>query len=178
MEQTSPIMRLAELLSTSGAEPEITAERLAPSTLYDLEYRAVIVATAFRMHSVVDRFSTRPRIQNRRLKLLQFVAMRPWLLPVIRNWSSSRSDSMRLIDGEEGSRKGFTTDSMHDKVMQFLAASGALRREDVFVIPGVKPTVLEDLQGLAEKNALFESEINALNELRNITVTTDMLEGW
>ena len=178
MERTNPIARLAALLATSNAEPDITAERLAPSTLYDLDYRVIVVATAFQMHATADRYSVRPRIQNRRLKLLQFVAMRPWLLPVIRNWSTTRSDSLRLIDGEEGLRKGFITDTMHDKVMQFMAASGALRREDVFVIPGVEPAILKDLQKVAEDNALFELEIAALSALHSITITNDMLEGW
>lgn len=178
MERTNPIARLAALLANSDAEPEITAERLAPSTLYDLDYRVIVVATAFQMHAAADRYSARPRIQNRRLKLLQFVAMRTWLLPVIRNWSTSRSDSLRLIDGEEGLRKGFITDTMHDKVMQFMAASGALRREDVFVIPGVEPSILKDLQKVAEDNTLFESEIAALHALQSITITNDMLEGW
>jgi len=178
MATTSPIARLAALLATSNAEPEITAERLVPSTLYDLDYRVVIVAAAFQMHAVADRFSPRPRIQNTRLKLLQFVAMRPWLLPTIRHWSANRGDSLRLIDGEEGLRKGFMTDTMHDKVMQFIAASGALRREEVYVVPGIKPDVLQGLRSVAESNSLFRSEIAALSEMLSITVTNDMLEGW
>jgi hypothetical protein len=76
----------------------------------------MIVAVAFQMHAAIDRFSPLRRIQNRRLKLFQFVAMRPWLIPIIQNWSANRGESLRLIDGEEGLRRGFITDTMHDKV--------------------------------------------------------------
>jgi len=178
METTSPIARLAALLATSAAEPVITAERQSPSTLYDLDYRVMIVAVAFQMHAAIDRFSPLRRIQNRRLKLFQFVAMRPWLIPIIQNWSANRGESLRLIDGEEGLRKGFITDTMHDKVMEFMAASGALRREEAYVVPGVKPAVLQELQSFAQSNALFETEVAALKDLGSITITNDMLEGW
>jgi hypothetical protein len=178
MAKTNPIARLATLLASSGAQPEITPERLAPSTLYDLEYRVIVVAAAFDMHAATDRFSSRPRIQNRRLKLLQFIAMRPWLFPMVRKWSESRSNTQRMIDGDEGMRRGFINDTMHDNVIQFLTCSGALRREELYVIPGVKPAVFQNLSSIATSSSLFQAEISILNEFKSVTITNDMLEGW
>src|SRR6202521_3111514 len=111
MSTNSPLERLAALLATSGAQPDITAERLAPSTVYDLEYRVLIVAMAFQIHAASDKYSSRPRIQSRRLKLLQFIAMRPWLVSVIREWSVSRNNAQRSLDSEEGLRRGFISDT-------------------------------------------------------------------
>jgi len=84
MGKNNPLLRLAAMLEASGARPEVTPERLAPSTVYDLEYRVRIIAMAFQIHAAPDKYSTMPRVQGRRLKLLQFVAIRPWLVSVIR----------------------------------------------------------------------------------------------
>ena len=131
MSANSPIGKLAAWLDAVGAQPDITPERLAPSTVYDLEYRVLIVAMAFQIHATSDRYSSRPRIQSRRLKLLQFVAMRPWLVSVIREWSLSRRVAQRSLDSEEGLKRGFISDTMHDDVIDFLVAAGALRREEL-----------------------------------------------
>jgi hypothetical protein len=174
----SPLERLAALLAASGAQPDITPERLAPSTVYDLEYRVHIVAMAFQIHASSDKYSSRPRIQNRRLKLLQFIAMRPWLVSVIREWSLSRHNRQRSLDSEEGLRRGFISDTMHDGVLDFLVAAGALRREELFVVPGTNSSVILDLYSEALERSLFRAELNALHQLKAIVVTTEMLEGW
>src|SRR4051812_27206986 len=98
MATNNPLGRLAELLATSGALPDITPERAAPSTEYDLLYRTVIVASAFQLHAKADQYSTRPRLQSRRLKLLQFVAIRPWLIDMLRNWSKKRDDAQESLE--------------------------------------------------------------------------------
>lgn len=178
MPNSSPLERLAVLLDVAGAQPYIDEERVAPSTIYDLEYRVLIVAMAFQMHAAADQYSTRPRIQGRRLKLLQFIAMRPWLVPVIREWSLSRRDAQRSLDSEEGLRRGFISDTMHDSVMDFLIAAGALRREDLFVVAGTNATVIFDLYAEATTRMLFTTEVEALNQLGTIVITNEMLEGW
>jgi hypothetical protein len=151
---------------------------LAPSTIYDLEYRVLIVAMAFEIHAARDRFSSLPRIQARRLKLLQFVAMRPWLVTIIREWSASRRHAQRSLDYEEGLRRGFISDTMHESVMEFLVAAGALRRDDAYILPGAKPSILADLHTEVQGRSLFQSEAKALTELKSIVITNEMLEGW
>ena len=162
MSNNSPLERLAALLAAVGAQPDLTPERLAPSTVYDLEYRVLIVAMAFQIHAAPDKYSIRPRIQGRRLKLLQFIAMRPWLVSAIREWSLSRHDAQRSMDGEEGLRRGFISDTMHDEVMDFLVAAGALRREDSYVVPGTNASVIFDLYSEALERSLFGAELAAL----------------
>jgi hypothetical protein len=178
MPTNSPLEKLAALLDASGAQPDITPERLAPSTVYDVEYRVLVVAMAFQLHAASDKYSQRPRIQGRRLKLLQFIAMRPWLFAVIREWSLSRHDAQRSLDSEEGLRRGFISDTMHDDVMDFLVATGALRREELFVVPGANSSVIIDLYTEAVGRTLFGAELTALRQLKTIVITNEMLEGW
>ncbi len=172
------LAQLAELLQASGAQPDFSPERLAPSTIYDLEYRVLIVAMAFQIHATKDQFSDRPRIPQRRLKLLQFIAMRPWLVPVIEEWSASRHDAQRSLDSEDSLRRGFISDTMHEHVMDFLIAAGGIRREESFVVPGTKSSIIFDLYSEATARTLFESEFTALRALKKTVVTNDMLEGW
>jgi len=178
MSANSPLEKLAALLDASGAQPDITPERLAPSTVYDLEYRVLIVAMAFEIHAAPDNYSSRPRIQSRRLKLLQFIAMRPWLVSVIREWSLSRRDAQRSLDSEEGLKRGFISDTMHDDVMDFLVASGMLRREELYVVPGSNSSAIFNLYSEAVERSLFDAELTALRQLKMIVITNEMLEGW
>lgn len=178
MSTNNPLRRLAALLAASGAQPNITPERLAPSTVYDLEYRVLVIAMAFQIHAAPDSHSSQPRIQNRRLKLLQFIAMRPWLIGVIRAWSQSRHNAKLSLDSDEGRRRGFISDAMHDDVLDFLVAGGALRREDLYVISGPNWSVILELYSEALGNSLFEREIATLRELEEVVVTNEMLEGW
>lgn len=178
MSTNSPLEKLVSLLAASGAQPDITPERLAPSTVYDLEYRALIVAMAFQVHAESDKHSSRPRIQSRRLKLLQFIAMRPWLVSVIREWSLSRHNAQRSLDSEEGLRRGFISDTMHEDVLDFLVAAGALRREELHVVSGTNSSVIFDQYSEALGRSLFEAEFTALRQLQAIVITNEMLEGW
>jgi hypothetical protein len=178
MGKNNPLLRLAAMLEASGARPEVTPERLAPSTVYDLEYRARIIAMAFQIHAAPDKYSTMPRVQGRRLKLLQFVAIRPWLVSVIREWSMSRHDAQRSLNSEEGLRRGFIGDRLHEDVVDFLVAAGALRRQELFVTPGTDAAIISNLYSEVLGLSLFQSEFAALRELQKIRITNEMLEGW
>jgi hypothetical protein len=178
MSTSSPLQRLAALLAASGALPYVTPERVAPSTVYDLQYRVLIVAMAFQIHAASDTHSSQPRIQSRRLKLLQFIAMRPWLVPVIREWSLSRRNAQRSLESEQGLRRGFISDTMHDDVLEFLVAAGALRREEAYVVTGTNSSVIFDLSAEALGRSLFDAELTALRQLSAVIITNEMLEGW
>jgi hypothetical protein len=93
MSSRPALKTLSELLQSGHATPSVRTERLVPSAIYDLQYRMFVVAAAFVMHAKgVDPFGS--RIQAARLRLLQFVAIRPWLLPVIESWSAARKNEV------------------------------------------------------------------------------------
>jgi hypothetical protein len=179
MADRTPLERLVALFRASGVIPELTPERDAPSTEFDLEYRVLVVALAFHMHAAVDRFSpNRPRLQARKLKLLQFIAMRPWLVHVVRDWSQQRREGQRSLDTEEGLRRGFLSDTVHDHVMRFLESAGVFRRDGDHVVTGPHANVVSDFTHEIEERRLFANEIAALLDLQSIIITNDMLVGW
>ena len=104
--------------------------------------------------------------------------MRPWLVSVIREWSLSRHDAQRSLASQEGIRRGFISDATHDAVVDFLVAAGALRREELYVVPGTNASVMFDLYSEAVERTLFDVELAALGHLKSIVITNAMLEGW
>ena len=67
---------------------------------------------------------------------------------------------------------------MHDDVLGFLVAAGALRRKELYVLPGTNLSVIFDLYSEALERSLFDAELTALRQLKAIAVTNEMLEGW
>jgi hypothetical protein len=104
--------------------------------------------------------------------------MRPWLVSVIGEWSLSRHNAQRSLDSEEGLRRGFISDTMHDDVLDFLVAARALRREELYVVAGTNSSVISDLYSGALGPSLFGDELTALHQLKAIVITNEMLEGW
>ena len=96
MPTESNVSILSELLSTSIASPYAKPERLAPSALYDLDYRVCVICACFHSHAKSDEPGFK-KINAARLKLLQFIAIRSWLLPVVKEWSESRDDPQRSV---------------------------------------------------------------------------------
>src|SRR5262245_23641382 len=119
MPEPSALGVLAELLRGRGTEPILSLERLAPSTVYDLEYRLVVVACALHFHGDKETLGIKPA----RLKLVQFVATRPWLLPMVREWSVRPTDPQATLAISHGLRRGFLGDTVHEAVIQFAIAS-------------------------------------------------------
>src|SRR4051794_38742508 len=87
------IEKLSVLLQGSGANPVLVPSRLAPSAIYDLDYRTATVALVFENFAKSFGTAGHRRIGAARLKLLQFIVLRPWLLPVIREWSEESSQA-------------------------------------------------------------------------------------
>lgn len=177
MAETGPLHTLAELLRGSGAQPLFSPERLAPSTLYDLQYRLAVTACAFETHAKAYSASLR-RIQGAKLKLLQFIAIRPWLVPVVREWAGSRRDPQLSLLMAQRLRRGFLGDAMHDDVIAFWAARGILTRNGAHLLSGTNVALLANLHSAMIENNLFAPEREALQQLAGVTITNAMLEGW
>jgi len=170
----NPIATLADLLA-GHAQPIIVPERLAPSAFYDLQYRLFVIAAAFEIHG--DSPLGQRRINATRLKLLQFIAMRPWLLSMVRQWSAARNDAQVSFFSQR-LRRGFLGDTMHDNVIGFLVARGILVWSGKFLTAGKVIGQLQELFTDAVGLNLFSTERATLEELKDIRITNDMLEGW
>ena len=175
MTDQTTLETLAELLDRAHATPVIQSTRLAPSTIYDIDYRVAIVACAFDTHSTKSPGRGR-RIRAIWLKLVQFVATRPWLLPVFQNWVAGTRNPQQDLLMPQSLRRGFIDDRTHDSVVSFLTAYGAFRREKGFLIASARSTLLSDWVSAAKEDNLFEEERRVLKELTNTKPTVRMLE--
>jgi hypothetical protein len=137
----------------------------------------LIVASAFEIHAKPYALDRR-RIVASRLKLLQFVAFRPWLMPIIRDWSETRGYAQQSILSPHQLRRGFLGDKMHDDVVAFLVARGVFDWMGSHLVSGVEADVLERLHLTAVEDGLFSASLRVLGEFNDITITNDMLEGW
>ena len=175
IDQTT-LKTLAALLDRADATPVIQLSRLAPSTIYDIDYRLAIVACAFDTHSKESTGRSR-RIRAIWLKLVQFVATRPWLLPVFQAWAAGGKDSQQDLLMPQSLRRGFIDDRTHDSVVFFLTAYDAFRREKGFLVASARSRVLSDLVAAIKEDNLFEQERRVLEELTSTIPTVKRLEG-
>jgi hypothetical protein len=167
---------LSELLAGTSAAPYVHPERIAPSTVYDLQYRMFVVAACLRVSGKVE--GAFRKISANKLRLLQFVAMRPWLLDVVREWSASRKDRQRSLQSSQSLRRGFLSDRMHDNLIDYLVATGCLFKQKGQIAEPTSSVILSGLFDTSEKDGLFTTETDAIRELNEIVITNDMLEGW
>jgi hypothetical protein len=173
-----PVQALATLLQDSPAKPQIVSSRLAPSAIYDVEYRTAIIALVFERFAKPKIPTGQRSISHQRLKLLQFLTIRPWLLPAIRVWSVAGEQRGLALAYSIRIRRGFLSDSAHDDVVRYLAACGLIFRQETQIVSGINANGLTQVATSIMQNDLFASERDALDELGGIKITNQMLEGW
>jgi len=175
MSDRPAIQALSVLMQSGQANPKVRTERLVPAAIYDLDYRTFVIAGAFEIHAkALPPFGR--RIHATKLKLLQFVAIRPWLLPVMEAWGSSEKEEEPSFSTQDV-RRGFLGDRMYDAVVAFLVARGTLEWRGSHLAAGLHAERLSQLYAGAVANELFAAERKALNDLTRIKITIRMLEG-
>jgi hypothetical protein len=171
---SNPLETLRELL-TGHAKPVINADRLAPSATYDLDYRLAVIALAFEQFAKPVALGRR-RIATARLKLFQFIAQRPWLLPVIKQWGDAQQDAKQSLLAPQRLRRGYVDDRMFNDMIDFLVARGSLvRSESHLTETGTQFS--REVNTRAHNEGLFQSERATLEALKFVTLTKAMLEG-
>jgi hypothetical protein len=171
----SAIETLSELLHSAQAKPRVRTERLVPSAIYDLDYRVFVIAAAYELHAKAAPPIAR-RIHATKLKLLQFIAIRPRLISVIRAWSVAKGDEEASFAAQD-LRRGFLGDQMFDSVVAFLVARRALEWMGTHLVAGENVTLLSDVYTTAVNGGLFETERKTLEAFAGVRVTVRMLEG-
>ena len=176
MADASPFEVLADLLQSGRAQPALSSDRLAPSAFYDLHYRVMVIASTVEIHAQADVAGNR-QIQTGRLKLLQFVACRPWLMPTLREWSGTRRARQLSVLSTQRFRRGFLGDTTHDRVVDFLVAHSVFVRLGVHLVTDLNVHILSTLYSSAVDQQLFSAERQALHDLLGVKITNRMLEG-
>jgi hypothetical protein len=172
--EEDPVRELAALLARFDARPVAVRQGIAASTLYDTDYHLAIVACAFAIHAKPDT-SGRKQMLGFWLKLLQFVAARPRLVPDLRMWAETR----RNADLETWRKmpRGYVGDRIHDSIIEFLVAGNVLERDKDKLVGGARIEVLERLYERVKSANLFAKECLVLDELLAVRPNRTMLSG-
>jgi hypothetical protein len=173
----SSIHTLTGLLRGANVEPVLVPERIAPSAIYDLQYRITVNACVF-LALAESYQGSGTRIRAAKQKLVQFVAIRPWLLPVVRQWSTAQKNPQLATRMSQRLRRGYLGDVMHDSVVEFLVAAGVLEYAGPFLSLGVNGHRLTQWSESAISANLFANERTSIEEFKTVKITNDMLEGW
>ena len=128
MPEKDPISALAELLRASTVSLAVSRDRFARSAFYDPYYRIMVIAAVLGILGK-EGASGQRSIQRSRLKLLQFIGSRPWLLAMVQEWSRTRNSGRFSVLSSQRLRRGFLGDTTHDQVVELLVAQGALIRD-------------------------------------------------
>lgn len=170
----NPIKTLAALLA-GHAKPVIAIDRLVPPSTYDLDYRIALVVLAFDISGKQSSTGAR-RVRVSELKLFQFVAQRPWLLPILRSWGDAKNnhDRARLLPSHV--LRGYLADTMFDSVIEFLVARGSFTRSPSHLVEA-SSDFCSSIANDSSRLELFVPEREVLFEITKLKLTNDMLGG-
>lgn len=166
--------QLGDLLAEAGARVSFAPVRVAPSTLYDIDYHVAIIACALSIYGASQE-SKGVVISPALLKLLQFVSARPSLLPRTVSWLEQRKQ--RTLETISDMPRGYIGDRTHDRAVSYLIARGTLRHHGNNLASGPTYKVLSDLQKQVEALDLFSSERRILSLLVSYRIPQVALEG-
>ena len=175
MAEPSAVSQLAALLG-GHAKPVIRPQRLAPATIYDIDYRMAVVALTIHAHGAKTD-DGELRIDSARLKLFQFIAQRPNMIPAMNEWARSKHASGLLRDSSQRLRRGYLGDGTYDQVVEYMMACKIIRVEGRSFISEKPSQYISEIAAATEAQDMFVSERTVLQELAKLRVTNAMLEG-
>ena len=171
---SAKVQELAELLRESGAKPRVSPDRVVRSTLYDLDYHIALIACVVFIASDRRTDGTR-RVVAHWLKILQFIAVRPSLLPDFLRWARARRRPD--LDTWQKMPRGYLGDRTHDRTVELLVATKVLHRTADALVGGDNFVRLEALyRDIVARNLLI-SERDALQTMSTIPVNRTLLSG-
>ena len=165
--------QLGDILAAANAPLSIAPKVSTRSTIYDLDYRVSIVACAMHALSTTNASGAREVLANW-LKLAQFTAMRPALLSHFLEWLDERKQPTLA---SQRWRRGFVGDRVHDSVIDFLSAQGALRRTGDLLVSGPRYSMLSDIESMISADDVFRDERFVLAKFGGMRPIKAMLGG-
>ena len=168
--ESDPVLELAAVLREAGASARVRPERIARSTLYDLDYHVAVIACVF-----VITAEKSQRVVAHWLKLLQFIAVRPSLLSDFQIWAGTRRH--QDLDTWQKMPRGYLGDSMHDRTVELLVAAGVISREGDELCAGSRFADLRRIYDDLVARNLLRSERSTLVELARARPNKTLLTG-
>jgi len=172
--ESDPVRELAAVLREAGAGPRVRPERIARSTLYDLDYHVALIACVFFI-TIGDGAARSHRVVAHWLKVLQFIAVRPSLLADFLIWAGTRRH--QDLDTWQRMPRGYLGDSTHDRTVELLVAGGVLAREGDELIAGGRFSDLRRIYDDLVARSLLRSERATLLKLAHTRVNKTLLKG-
>lgn len=172
----SPVQRLTELLRKAQAVPDLHDAAVAPSSIYDPLFRTMVIALTMKMcgKPVAEGGHS---LHEAKLKLFQFVAIHPELLPSLRLWVDAHAQGERpSLEGWARFPRGYAADTLHERVLTYLVATGECRRVGTGLVTRADaPGLLFSLADDAQTKESFNVERACLQELSEMKITLKML---
>jgi len=173
-DEVDPLLELASVLREVGANPRVRRDRIARSTLYDLDYHVALIACVFFVSQ--DGVVSEPRgLVANWLKLLQFIAVRPALLPNFQIWAAARR--FQDLNTWQMMPRGYLGDATHERTVELLVACGVLARTGDELVPGNRFDNLRRIYSELLAKNLLQSERGVLLELSRTKVNKTLLKG-
>jgi hypothetical protein len=139
-----------------------------------LDYHIAVVACAFFLNGDPELDGSRS-IQAHWLKLLQFVAVRPTLLPGFKRWARARRRPN--LDTWQNMPRGYVGDRTHDNTIELLVAGDVLQRSGDTLVGSSRLNALTAVYEQVKERDLLATERAVLAELGAIPVNKTLLKG-
>lgn len=173
-DESDPVRELAAMLQEVGASARVRPERIVRSALYDLDYHVALIACVF-FSTADDEAPRSHRVVAHWLKILQFIAVRPSLLPNFQIWASTRRH--QDLDTWQRMPRGYLGDSTHERTVELMVACGMLAREGDELVAGSRFADLRRIYDDLVVGNLLSSERATLLELSQTRVNKTLLQG-
>lgn len=173
---SDPVVELTALLREAKAVPRIREESFALSAVYDSTYRALMVGLALDICGKQRVNANEPCLHDAKLKLFQFIAVHPELMPSFRGWLRAHQEGERpSLDGWARFPRGYAADTLYERVVSYLVATGELGRDGSQVWRRQGEGLLSNVIRVAVAGDAFAREREILRELATVKLTMKML---
>ncbi|MGN6106576.1 MAG: hypothetical protein ACTHU0_15830 [Kofleriaceae bacterium] len=116
------------------------------------------------------------QLHEAKVKLFQFVAVHPELMPSLRGWVRAHQEGHRpSLDGWARFPRGYAADSLYERIVSYLVATGELHREGAKLWRRHSEGILSKLIRVVVTGDAFARERAVLTELATVKLTTKML---
>lgn len=175
---SDPVRELTALLREANAVPRIREESFALSAMYDSTYRAIVLGLALETCAKKRAGENEARLHDAKLKLFQFVAVHPELMPSLRGWLRAHQEGQRpSLNGWARFPRGYAADRLYERVVTYLVATGELGRDGAHVWLRQRDGLLSNLIRVVVAGDAFTRERAVLNEFATVKLTMKMLSA-
>jgi hypothetical protein len=166
---------LAAVLANAGLRPTLSASRVFKSAIYDPGYRLCLIALSFQI--LAKEQEDKRFLNTTILKLAQFVAARPTLLPTLESWLSSEKEQPEPLSWYVNMMpRGFKQDGLHDRIVEYLLVTRELSESGKNLVWCNAPVLTRAWSCIYDQE-LFTTERRVVARLKALRLTLKSVGG-